>query len=221
MLCIYENRTHGRKRPINLIKTLIKKMKISTNNFVALSYDLHVGEGEERELMERATDETPLEFIFGTNSMLEAFEKNLEGLSEGDSFDFILTPDQAYGEYDDEHVVDLPRNIFEVDGKLNEEVVFEGNTVPMMDSNGNRLNGSVVSVGDDVIKMDFNHPLAGETLNFTGKVLNVRESTPEEIAALFAPQGGGCGCGCGGHEEEGEGCGCGSNGGGCGSGCSC
>lgn len=196
-------------------------MKISTNNFVALSYDLHVGEGEERELMERATDETPLEFIFGTNSMLEAFEKNLEGLSEGDSFDFILTPDQAYGEYDDEHVVDLPRNIFEVDGKLNEEVVFEGNTVPMMDSNGNRLNGSVVSVGDDVIKMDFNHPLAGETLNFTGKVLNVRESTPEEIAALFAPQGGGCGCGCGGHEEEGEGCGCGSNGGGCGSGCSC
>lgn len=196
-------------------------MKISTNNFVALSYDLHVGEGEERELMERATAETPLEFIFGTNSMLEAFEKNLEGLVEGDSFDFILTPDQAYGEYDDEHVVDLPRNIFEVDGKLNEEVVFEGNTVPMMDSNGNRLNGSVVSVGDDVIKMDFNHPLAGETLNFTGKVLNVRESTPEEIAALFAPQGGGCGCGCGGHDEEDAGCGCGSNGGGCGSGCNC
>lgn len=196
-------------------------MKISTNNFVALSYDLHVGEGEERELMERATAETPLEFIFGTNSMLEAFEKNLDGLAEGDSFDFILTPDQAYGEYDDEHVVDLPRNIFEVDGKLNEEVVFEGNTVPMMDSNGNRLNGSVVSVGDDVIKMDFNHPLAGETLNFTGKVLNVRESTPEEIAALFAPQGGGCGCGCGGHDEEDAGCGCGSNGGGCGSGCNC
>ena len=175
-------------------------MKISTNKFVALSYDLTVGEGEERELMEKATAETPLEFIFGTDSMLQAFEKNIDGLAEGDSFDFTLTPEEAYGEYDDDHVVDLPRNIFEQDGVLNEEVIFEGNTVPMMDTNGNRLNGSVVEVKEDVIKMDFNHPLAGETLNFSGKVLTVRESTPEEIAALFAPQGGGCGCG--------SGCGC-------------
>lgn len=200
-------------------------MKISTNKFVALSYDLNVGEDGERELMERATEETPLEFIYGTNSMLEAFEKNIDGLLEGDSFDFILTPEQAYGEYDDEALVDLPRNIFEQDGVLNEEVIFEGNTVPMMDTNGNRLNGSVVEVKDDVIKMDFNHPLAGETLNFSGKVLTVRESTPEEIAALFAPQGGcGSGCGCGDGEEEG--CGCGSHdekemAGGCGSGCGC
>lgn len=205
-------------------------MKISANKFVSLSYDLNVGEGEERELMERATTETPLEFIYGTNSMLEAFEKNLDGLTAGDSFDFVLTPDEAYGEYDDEHVVDLPRNIFEVDGKLNEEVIFEGNTVPMMDSNGNRLNGSVVTVKDDVVTMDFNHPLAGETLNFSGKVLTVRESTPEEIAALFAPQGGGCGCGsgCGCGDSEDSSCGCGSHehehehsGGGCGSGCGC
>lgn len=191
-------------------------MKISTNKFVSLSYDLNVGEGEERELMERATAETPLDFIFGTNSMLEAFEKNIDGLAEGDSFDFVLTPDEAYGEYDDEHVVDLPRNIFEQDGVLNEEVIFEGNMVPMMDSNGNRLNGSVVEVKDDVITMDFNHPLAGETLNFSGKVLTVRESTPEEIAALFAPQGGcgcGSGCGCGDGEEDAAG--------GCGSGCGC
>ncbi|MDR0824920.1 MAG: FKBP-type peptidyl-prolyl cis-trans isomerase [Prevotella sp.] len=185
-------------------------MKISTNKFVALSYDLNVGEGEDRELMERATAETPLEFIYGTNSMLEAFEQNIDGLAEGDSFDFALTPEQAYGEYDDEHVVDLPRNIFEQDGKLNEEVIFEGNIVPMMDTNGNRLNGSVVAVKDDVVTMDFNHPLAGETLNFSGKVLTVRESTPEEIAALFAPQGG-CGCGCDdcGSDEE-DACGCGS-----------
>ncbi|WP_165020770.1 peptidylprolyl isomerase [Dysgonomonas sp. ZJ279] len=201
-------------------------MKISTNKFVSLSYDLNVGEGEERELMERATVEAPLEFIFGTGSMLEAFEKNVDGLAEGDSFNFVLTPEQAYGEYDDEHIVDLPRNIFEVDGVLNEEVIFEGNTVPMMDTNGNRLNGSVVEVKEDVVVMDFNHPLAGETLNFSGNVLSVRESTPEEIAALFAPQGGGCGCGsgcgCGDGEEEAAGCGCGSSeGGGCGSGCSC
>ena len=194
-------------------------MKIANNNFVALSYDLNVGEGDERELMERATEEQPLEFIFGTGSMLEAFEKNLDGLSVGDSFSFVLTPEQAYGEYSDEHVVDLPREIFEQDGELNEEIIFEGNTVPMMDSNGNRLNGSVVEVKEDVITMDFNHPLAGETLNFEGKVLAVRESTPEEIAALFAPQdGGGCGCGSGGCGDQNDSS-CGT--GGCGSGCGC
>lgn len=193
-------------------------MKISPNKFVSLSYDLNVGEGDEKELMEKATPEQPLEFIFGTNSMLEAFEKNVDGLAQGDAFDFVLSPDEAYGEYDDEHVVDLPKNIFEVDGQMDESVVFEGNIIPMMDANGNRLNGSVVSVGDDAIKMDFNHPLAGETLHFTGSVLSVREASAEEIAALFAPQGGGCGCGsggcdsCGDDEEEG---------GSCGSGCGC
>ena len=205
-------------------------MKISPNKFVSLSYDLNVGEGDEKELMEKATPEQPLEFIFGTISMLEAFEKNVDGLAQGDSFDFVLTPDQAYGEYDDDHLVDLPRNIFEVDGKMDESVVFEGNTIPMMDSNGNRLNGSVVSVSDDVVKMDFNHPLAGETLHFTGNVLSVREASAEEIAALFAPQGGGCGsgCGCGSSDDSegcGSGCGCGSSdeseGSSCGSGCGC
>lgn len=191
-------------------------MRISPNKFVSLSYELHVGDGdEEKELMEKATSENPLDFIYGTNSMLEAFEKNLDGKTEGDSFDFVLTPDEAYGNFEDDHVVDLPKNIFEVDGKLDENVIFEGNTIPMMDANGNRLNGSVVSVDADTVKMDFNHPLAGETLHFTGNVLSVREASPEEIAQLFAPSGG-CGCGsdCGCDDGEKESCGCGS-------GCSC
>ncbi len=195
-------------------------MKISVNKFVSLSYDLHVGEGDDLELMEKATPENPLEFIFGTNSMIEAFEKNMEGLSESDSFSFTLQPEEAYGDYDEERVVDLPKNIFEVDGKIDESVIFEGNTIPMMDSNGNRLNGSVVEVKDNVVTMDFNHPLAGEVLNFAGKILTVRDASAEEIASLFAPQGGGCGCGCG---DQGSGCECGeSEGGGCSSGsCGC
>lgn len=191
-------------------------MKITTHKFVSLTYDLNVGEGDEKELMERATVERPLEFVFGTGSMLEAFEKNLDGLTAGDSFDFVLSPDVAYGEYDDDNVVDLPRNIFEVDGKINEEVIFEGNVVPMMDANGNRLNGAVVEVKDDVITMDFNHPLAGETLFFSGKVETVRDASAEEIAALTMPAGGGCGCGCGCGDSEEESC---STEGGCGCGC--
>ena len=109
--------------------------------------------------------------------------------------------------------MDLPKNIFEVDGKFDSEMIQEGNTVPMMDSNGNRMNGSVLEVRDDVVVMDFNHPLAGETLHFKGEVIDVHEPTAEEIAAMTAPAGGcGCGCdscggGCGDH-EHGDGCGC-------------
>lgn len=188
-------------------------MKISANKFVAVTYDLYVGEGEERELMEKATREVPLKFIYGTGSMIQAFEDALMGLESGAAFDFTITPENAYGEYNEDYVLDLPKNIFEVDGKFDSEMIQEGNTVPMMDSNGNRMNGSVLEVRDDVVVMDFNHPLAGETLHFKGEVIDVHESTAEEIAAMTAPAGGcGCGCdscggGCGDH-EHGDGCGC-------------
>ena len=97
-----------------------------------------------------------------------------------------------------------------------------------MDSSGSRLMGSVVSIGEDFDTMDFNHPLAGENMYFTGQVLNVRESTAEEIAALLSGGGCGCGsgeggCGSGGCGSNGGRCCCGNqNGGGCGSGgCNC
>ena len=175
-------------------------MKISTNKFVSVAYDLNVGEDDERELMERATPEHPLQFIFGTDSMLPAFEAKLNGLSTGDTFEFTLTPENAYGEFNEENVMELPKSMFEVEGKFDNEYVTEGNTIPMMDTNGQRFNGSVLEVKDDVVVMDFNHPLAGETLHFSGTVIDVHEPTAEEIAAIAGECGGGCaGCegGCG------------------------
>ena len=74
-------------------------MKITANKFVAVTYDLNVGEGEERELMEKAVAEAPLKFIFGTGAMLPAFEDALKGLEVGDKFDFSIAPADAYGEW--------------------------------------------------------------------------------------------------------------------------
>lgn len=188
-------------------------MKISKDKYVAVTYDLNVGEGDEWELMEKATEALPLKFIFGMGMMLPAFEKALDGLEVGEEFNFSLAPADAYGEYDESHVLDLPKNIFEVNGKFDSEMIQEGNTVPMMDSNGNRLNGSVLEVKEDVVVMDFNHPLAGETLHFSGKVIDVHDASAEEIAALTAPAGCGCGdCGggdCGGGCGDHGSCGCG------------
>jgi FKBP-type peptidyl-prolyl cis-trans isomerases 2 len=192
-------------------------MSIQNNKMVSVTYDLYVGgENEEPELMEQATAQNPLTFCFGIGMMLAEFEKNLHGLKVSDTFDFKIDSKDAYGEYDDENLVDLPRHIFEVDGKLDENMVFVGNVVPLMDSDGTRINAQVVEIGNETIKVDFNHPLAGETLHFKGSVLEVRDATEQELASFM---GGGCsgGCsGCGGgcgddHEAEGSSCGCGGD----------
>ncbi len=184
-------------------------MKISDNKFIALTYELTTKNGENRELIEKTTTENPLEFIFGMNMMLQAFEQNIEGLAQGDSFKFSLSPEEAYGQYEEERLVELPKNIFAVDGKLDESMLKIGNALPMMDSEGNRLTGHVIDVKDDVVTMDFNHPLAGKTLHFEGLVEEVREATAEDYASLFS--GGGCGGGgCSSCSGSDDGCGCGS-----------
>jgi FKBP-type peptidyl-prolyl cis-trans isomerase SlyD len=193
-------------------------MTIDNNKMVSVTYDLYVGgESEEPELMEQATAQNPLTFCFGIGMMLAEFENNLRGLAVSDTFDFKIDSQNAYGEYDDENVVDLPRNIFEVDGKLDENMVFVGNVVPLMDNDGNRINAQVVTVGDESITVDFNHPLAGETLHFKGSVIEVHEPTEAELAQFQGGCGSGsCGCGGCGSDGEGEACGCDDQGCGCG-----
>ena len=180
-------------------------------SFVALTYDLYVGEENEKELMEQATEEQPLTFYTGLGMMLDKFEAEIAPLKVGDSFDFVIPVDDAYGEYEDAKIIELPKSIFEVDGAIDEEMIAEGNMVPLVDSEGNRINASIVSVGEDIVTVDINHPLAGEDLHFIGKVIEMREATEEELKAVFST---GCGCGSGGC-DSGD---CGSGGCGCSSG---
>ena len=105
----------------------------------------------------------------------------------------------AIGLVVDDAIVDLPKTIFMVDGKLAEDILFVGSQIPMANAQGQRMLGVVKEIGDDTVKMDFNHPMAGKTLNFDVEVVSVRDVTPEDLQ-------GGCSCGeCGG--DCGEGCG--------------
>ncbi|GAF04548.1 FKBP-type peptidyl-prolyl cis-trans isomerase [Saccharicrinis fermentans] len=195
-------------------------MEITRNKFVTLSYVLRL-QGFEGEIVEETTEDKPLEFIFGTGRMLQMFEEKLDGLKAGDDFSFKLSADEAYGQVNEEAKVDIPKNIFEVDGKIDEDLIKVGNMVPMQDAQGNRLNGIVLDITDDTVKMDFNHPLAGDDLYFSGAVKEVREATDEEMMAAVGGGGCGSGCGCGSGEQAGCDSGsCGSDGSGSG-GCGC
>ncbi|HSO86165.1 MAG TPA: FKBP-type peptidyl-prolyl cis-trans isomerase [Draconibacterium sp.] len=201
-------------------------LEIGKYAMVTLTYDLRVDD-ENGEVVEQATEAQPLEFLYGAGAMLPKFESQLAGLREGEPFTIKLSKNDAYGDVNEEAVVELPKHVFLVGGKFDDELIQIGNTVPMMSSNGQRLNGLVLEVNDEVVTMDFNHPLAGEDLYFAGKVMAVREASDEEVAQILSGSGGGCGCGSGG----GCGSGCGDDGcsddscstehshGGCGCGC--
>ena len=102
-------------------------MAITKNKMVSLTYDLRV-EGVEGELIEQATAERPLTFVYGAGVMLPKFEELLEGLEQGKSFEINLACADAYGEVDENAIVELPKNIFIIDGKFDDDIVTVGNS---------------------------------------------------------------------------------------------
>ncbi|MCF0168265.1 MAG: peptidylprolyl isomerase [Bacteroidales bacterium] len=182
-------------------------MTIDNNKVVGLTYQLEV----DGQIADQATAERPLEFIFGTGMLLPKFEENVKGLTTGDKYDFRLTAEEGYGPVEEQAIIDLPKSIFEVEGKIEEGLLVVGNTIPMMNSMGAVIPGKVVAVNAESVKMDFNHPMAGKALHFTGEVVSVREATAEELEKGLQRGCGGCGGNCGGNCGEGE----------CGGDCSC
>jgi FKBP-type peptidyl-prolyl cis-trans isomerase SlyD len=182
-------------------------MIIEKNKVVSLIYELRV-DGSDGEVIESLNEEKPLTFLYGTGALLPMFESNIDGLKIGDAFKFDLKCEDAYGVATEEAVVDIPKSVFEVDGAFDNEMVKEGNAIPMMDGDGNRLNGVVVAVNHETVTMDFNHPLAGDDLHFHGKIVGIREATGEELQHGHIHSSDGCGGGCSSHDKEGGSCGC-------------
>jgi FKBP-type peptidyl-prolyl cis-trans isomerase SlyD len=168
-------------------------MSISINKMVTLSYILRADE-KNGEIIEQTSAESPLKFVFGAGLMLPSFESSLTGLKQGDPFEIFLEAKDAYGEVDEQAIVDLPKDIFIIDGYFDEERFSIGSQIPMQTSAGQRMNGTVLEVDDNSLKMDFNHPLAGVDLFFNGEILEVRDATDDELAALTGCSCGSCGC---------------------------
>jgi FKBP-type peptidyl-prolyl cis-trans isomerase SlyD len=156
---------------------------IAQNSVVTLTYDLSVtDENQQKVLVEQAEADEPMVFLFGHSGLPEEFESQLDGKAVGDEFSFSLTPEQGYGDYDQQAVVEIPKQVFEIDGQVDDQMLQVGNYLPMADNEGNHMQAKVVEIGTEQVTMDFNHPLAGMVMHFEGKIQEVRPATAEELA---------------------------------------
>lgn len=176
------------------------------NKYITVAYELYTdNEKGIHELVEKAPVEHPFQFITNMGVALDAFEAKVAALADGENFDFTLTADEAYGPYEEAHVIDLDKEIFCIDGRFDKNTIYPGNVIPLVNADGNRFQGLILEVTDSKVKVDLNHPLAGKDLHFRGEVVTSRPATVAEIQAMaqMLSGEGGCGCGC---DDCGGGC---------------
>ena len=177
-------------------------MENQKNKYVAVSYKLYTNDENGRHLIEETKEGQPFSFISGFGFALDKFEQIITNTPQGEGFNLKLTTDEAYGDYHEDYVIDLDRSVFSIDGRFDGEHIYKDAIVPLQNEEGQRFNGRVVEVGNEKVKIDLNHPLAGEELYFEGSVLENRDATEAEISQLMKHLTGGCsGCGgnCGGN----------------------
>ncbi len=144
-------------------------MKASTNTVVSFEYTLRV-DGE-------VVDQGQLAYLHGQNQIIEGLEEAIEGREAGEAFVVTVGPEKAYGERNPDSVQVVPLSAFPDDA-----IVAPGEQFYAEDAAGNPMPLTVVGVEGEQVTVDFNHPLAGKTLEFDVKIREVREATPEELA---------------------------------------
>lgn len=153
----------------------MSNMKVSNDVIVSLAYQLHLGD---EQIIDAADRDEPLVYLHGAGNIISGLERELAGMRVGEEKQVVVPPADAYGEVDDEDYQVVPRSIFPEDLTLH-----EGMGLRLVDQNtGQPVEAYVAEIADDRVLLDFNHPLAGETLHFAVKVVNLREATQEEVS---------------------------------------
>jgi len=149
-------------------------LKVADNVVVSLDYVLTLDDDRE---VDRSDKDAPLEYLHGFNNIVPGLENELNGMAVGEEKKVIVKPEFGYGERDPDGVTEFPRDTFP--SSLNLEV---GEPVMMREKEGGEsFQAYVTELRTDTVLLDFNHPLAGETLHFRIRIAGLREPTSEEL----------------------------------------
>lgn len=141
---------------------------------VSLDYSLRLDSGEE---IDSSSEGEPLQFIQGQEQIIPGLENALYGMVVGEEKKITIDPEEGYGEYESENFLMMPRDSFPPDMAL-----VVGERLFVRDSESDQeYPAYIAEVGDESVKLDFNHPLAGETLHFEVKITAIRDATSEEL----------------------------------------
>jgi FKBP-type peptidyl-prolyl cis-trans isomerase SlyD len=159
----------------------MSKDTVQNGVVVSMEYTLKI----DGEVIDSSEGHDPLEFLAGHSNIISGLESEMIGMKVGESKDVIVAPTDGYGEYDDEAYLDVPKGQFPKDMP-----VEEGLELTVRDDAGQARYARIESVEGETVRLNFNHPLAGDELHFNVKVVNLREPTGEELEHGHVHQGG-------------------------------
>jgi FKBP-type peptidyl-prolyl cis-trans isomerase SlyD len=154
---------------------------VQDGQVVSMEYTLHV----DGEIFDSSKDHGPLEFLQGAGNIIPGLEHELTGMAIGETKKVIVAPEDAYGEFAEEALVNIPR------GEFPAEIPLEvGVELQVQNELGEPMSAVISAVQDDSVQLDFNHPLAGKELHFDVTIVDLREATDEEKAHGHVHDGG-------------------------------
>jgi FKBP-type peptidyl-prolyl cis-trans isomerase SlyD len=160
-----------------------QSLVVADDMVVRLDYTLTLSDGE---LYDSSADSGPLEYLQGHGQLISGLEEALYDMAVGDEKDVVVTPDIAYGEYDPDAVQSIARDVFPQDMALE-----PGMSIDLYDEDADEeLEATIEEVDDAAVVVNFNHPLAGETLNFHVQIAGIRPATAEELEHGHAHEDG-------------------------------
>jgi len=148
-------------------------MKIVANAVVSIHYELTNVGGE---VLDSSLEMDPLTYLHGTGGLIPGLEKALDGRGVGDTLSVDIQPHEAYGPVNADLIQAVPLSAFEGVEKVEAGMQFQTGG-----EDGQEQSVKVVSVAEDVVTIDANHPLAGEILHFDVTIEAIRAATEEEL----------------------------------------
>jgi len=147
-------------------------MQIAQNSVVAFHYTLTNDAGE---VLDSSEGREPLTYLHGGGNIIPGLEKELEGRTAGEKLNVNVSPEEGYGEIQEQLMQEVPRESFQGVESVEPGMQFQAQT------EGGPLMVTVKKVEADTVVVDGNHPLAGQQLAFDVEIATVREASEDEI----------------------------------------